>query len=904
MNSSGIKRGLATTAVSALALTGIPFIASSASAAPGDAISVVSVSPVRNGGTLGVDVQVKLTGVTAGELELANTALTKGGDGSADTSGQTIGDGILNAGDKTVTNIPNGDARDSNKTDGLDEAIFNIPVTTTNAGDNFAFAIFGDDNNDDDVDGGEARVQVSGMTAGKATGLVASPTFQSAPVGVQSGDYIVTLKDIDGRTTQLSGAEVIEFDELSGPTGGNATFDPAAGWDATQVGTDGAFPFSAAGDTAGLYRLEAGAYNTAAAADPYASTVVNLDVSGQTADNGSIAAEELNLVTGADNRAGFGQSSNSAQVRPDQATVTFEIKDATVNNNGTPADTSDDFISQRNRVVSLTATGAGVTFGGQGTQTRTVTLDAQGRGSVTFNVDAASIADGESFTVDGAALANPFTVNYESPAVSNSTVDADQDTYISSFGGTVNPVFTVKDQYGNPVSGVYVTYELEGGPNDTNTESSRVITDEKGQATFAITDTRASATNRQPATIRFRVYDGQFSGTTLAQDANSQIVYTADGQGAEFLLTVDGQTPGAAAYDPKVVPLTDAIANLESERGTLRIVGGTPGSSATVTVDNGARILANNQELDDATASKTGKVGDVFEIVGTTEGLVNITVTSGGRTETATLTVEAPANNAGTARNIEVEGPDNAVAGDVVDFTATITDAFGNPVTGFDDNNIDVRITGPGNEQGSSGDSDVNGVITFQVEITQGAANPVTLRLEADGAQFGAGADELNDAPAGTTATPAPGLSASKDSASATVNVTDIEALEQAVKDAEAALAAAEADLAEAVAELDVAQAQLAIAQSEVDRLQERKQNLREKLNKAKAKGNKQKAKTTRKKLRAAKSQLRDAKNAVVVAQAAVDGEQAVVDLREEAVTEAEEALAQAQADLDEAQNG
>ena len=269
-----------------------------------------------------------------------------------------------------------------------------------------------------------------------------------------------------------------EFDELSGPTGGNATFDPAAGWDATQVGTDGAFPFSAAGDTAGLYRLEAGAYNTAAAADPYASTVVNLDVSGQTADNGSIAAEELNLVTGADNRAGFGQSSNSAQVRPDQATVTFEIKDATVNNNGTPADTSDDFISQRNRVVSLTATGAGVTFGGQGTQTRTVTLDAQGRGSVTFNVDAASIADGESFTVDGAALANPFTVNYESPAVSNSTVDADQDTYISSFGGTVNPVFTVKDQYGNPVSGVYVTYELEGGPNDTNTESSRVITDE------------------------------------------------------------------------------------------------------------------------------------------------------------------------------------------------------------------------------------------------------------------------------------------------------------------------------------------------------------------------------------------------------------------------------------------
>lgn len=893
MNSSGIKRGLATTAVSALALTGIPFIASSASAAPGDAISVVSVSPVRNGGSLGVDVQVKLTGVTAGELQLANTALTAGGEGSADNATQTIGNGTADgADDFTVTPIPNGSALDSNKTDGLAEAIFNIEVTTPAAGDNFAFAIFGDDNADEDVDGGEARVQVTGTTSGKATSLEATPTFQTAPVGVQSDDFVVTLRDAAGRATQLSGVEVIEFDELSGPTGGAATFDPPAGWNATQVGTDGAFPFSAEGDTAGLYRLQAGAFNAAGDASPYASTVVNLDVSGSTADANSISPQEINLVTGADTRDGFGQASNSADVRPDQASVTFEIDD-----NGTGV------ASQAGRVVTLTATGSGVTFGGAGSQTRTVTLDQDGKGTVTFTADAASIADGDSFQVTGTALASAFDVNYEASEVSNGTVDADQNTYISSFGGTVNPVLTVEDQYGNPVQGLYVSYELEGGPNDTNTQSARVVTDANGEATFAITDTKASATNRAPATIRFRVYDGSLSSNLLAQDAGSQIVYTADGQGADFLLTVDGQTPGAAAYNPTVVPLTDAIANLDSERGTVRIVGGTPGSAATVTVDGGALILANNQELDDATASKTGLVGDTFEVIGTTEGIVTITVTSGGKTQTATLTVVAPDNNSGSARNVELEGPDGAVAGDVVDFTATVTDAFGNPVTGVDGDDFGVRITGPGNEQGNSGDSDENGEITFSVEITQGASNPVTLRIEGDDtvAQFGADEDRLT---AAATTDNAPGLTESQNVASATVDVVDIAELEQAVEDAEAALAAAEADLAEAMAELDVAQAQLAIAQSEVDRLQERKSNLRDKLNKAKKKGNKQKAKTTRKKLRNAKSQLRDAKNNLTVAQAAVDGEQAVVDLREEAVTEAEEALAQAQADLDEAQNG
>ena len=66
MNSSGIKRGLAATAVSALAVTGLPFLATSASATPldaqaGGADQVVLYSLFNSGN----DVTVKPSGTDA-----------------------------------------------------------------------------------------------------------------------------------------------------------------------------------------------------------------------------------------------------------------------------------------------------------------------------------------------------------------------------------------------------------------------------------------------------------------------------------------------------------------------------------------------------------------------------------------------------------------------------------------------------------------------------------------------------------------------------------------------------------------------------------------------------------------------------------------------------------------------
>jgi hypothetical protein len=338
---------------------------------------------------------------------------------------------------------------------------------------------------------------------------------------------------------------------------------------------------------------------------------------------------------------------------------------------------------------------------------------------------------------------------------------------------------------------------------------------------------------------------------------------------------------------------------------TLDTSGGTPGLPVTVTADNGALILTGaNENLSQAAASQTGVIGDNFEVIGTKTGLVTLTITSGGKTKTAQVTVKALANNSGTARNISVSGPSEAVGGDTVAFAAKITDAFGNPIAGFQRGNLNVTVSGPGSFQDGDAISNADGVINLNVRLDDNADSSVTVNVTVPStttAQFGAAANQVT---AGSAANSGPGLPASVTSATATIaDVTDIAALEQAVEDAEVALANAEGALAVAQANLNVAQTELDLAQAEVDRLQEKKADLRQKLNKAKRNDNKQKAKTTRKKLRAVKRQLRDAKSEVVVAEAKVAAEQVAVDNAQTTVDAAEEDLAQAQADLDEAQN-
>ena len=893
MNSSGIKRGLATTAVSALAVAGIPFIASSASAATGDSITVASVGPIRNGGDLGGKVLLQVKGVAnPADLKLIGTNLTS----PADTPSQTL---------EIVSRsalIADKSANDSNPNDGLDEIVIYLGATTPADGGSFSVAVYEDETGaggNDKVDAAEPRATISGSTAGAPATISVSPTLQSAPVGVTSGKYTVSIKDSSGNATQLETGESIGLSKTSGPTPGTLTTTPGLGAASFAAGafTSGSATFTASGSHAGLYGIGL----TSAGTPDVISGSASLDVSGEVASG--ITQGEVDVVTGADTREGFDATNTAAvSVRPDQSSVTINIK--------SPANAG--------KVVTLTSTSAAapnaVTFGGKDSLTSpSVSLNADGVGSVTIPVDASSIQDGDKFSITGSGVS--INVTYAKVAVSK--VDGDSTVYLTAYKGTTSATAVVTDQYGNPVSGVFVTYQVTAGPN-AGAESARVQTGADGKATFSIVDSKATAANNTDS-LTFKVYAGQFDSTALANDTGSSIKYSADGTGADFLLTVDGQTPGGAAYNPVIQPLTDTVvggapqsdtADSLDESAELKVNGGTAGAPVTVTADNGGLVLTTGTTLGAPKSTATGTPATTFYIVGTKAGVVNVTVASGGKSKTATVTVKTLSESAlttdqaqapKTARNIAIEGPSAAVAGNVVEYTVTITDAFGNPVKGFDPANggVNTLLTGPATIKGNSGKSNAAGEIVYTVELAQDAKNPLMFKVTGTTADFGAAADRLT---ATSTTDDGKGLSASVSTASVDTTVTNLDDLEQAVEDAKAALAAAEANLASAQADLDVAQAELAIAQANVDSLTAKKQSLRQKLNKAKAKGNKQKAKTTRKKLRNVKRNLSAAKDNATLAQAKVDARQTVVDLRQDQVDAAQADLDEAEQNLEDAQ--
>ncbi len=118
MNSSGIKRGLAAGAISALAVTGLPLLASSANAAVGDVLKVASVGPALNGGGPGAQILVQ---ATHGSVASPANLKVIGSDLSSNpnTPSQTV-----------VEGTPVAATTDSNPNDNLDEYIVPVKVTT------------------------------------------------------------------------------------------------------------------------------------------------------------------------------------------------------------------------------------------------------------------------------------------------------------------------------------------------------------------------------------------------------------------------------------------------------------------------------------------------------------------------------------------------------------------------------------------------------------------------------------------------------------------------------------------------------------------------------------------------------------------------------------------------------
>ena len=875
MNSSGIKRGLAASAVAALAVAGLPLLATSASAAP--TASLVYSGPTRNGGTIG-GMQV----ITVSEFP--------DGDG---TPGPPIGAQRLKIIGSDLT-TPATDvfgkpaiasATYSGSPTGTGAVVAMVTATTPTDGDTVKYALWVDVDNDNVVDGNEPRVQVSTVLTGAPTSVDVTPASQTVTTDEFSGDYTAVLKDAAGRDTQLSGAEVATIDAPASTT--LQTLDPLSTPTSpayVDQGT-GAYAVPAAEAPRGQFAFQAKDSGSAVTrtipvtlSGGLASGTKNVSlVVEKSADN--LDENDIDVVTDADTWDSATSAFGAAEeLRVDQTAITININDA------------DDVTVPKlnaNSSVLVTFTGAnGVKFGGKDSTQVLVKLDALAKGTATANVDAGTVTENGEITISSAAFNGDIELEYSRPVAT--TTKADAAAYVTKIGSPTTVVVSVKDQFGFPATAPAQVAIVRTGRNAGT--SARVTVDANGQATFQLADTGTTAGT---GSFTINLYDDQFDATPITGITGGTINYTADGVGAQYTAT---------AGTAEIRPLTDGSANVGTDASQISIAGGTNNAAATISVDNGALILADGSTfLDKATATRTIQLSGTgtgsFTVVGTKAGVATVTINSAGVTKTVPVTVKQTAvgatatNVIATARNVAIEGPEKAVSGDIVTFTATVTDAFGNPVAGVPVAHLPLVVNGPANLQSSDAATDAAGKLTYTVLLTDNANSAVTARvtgINPSGSatptpQFGAAADSVT----GTTKTE-PGLTASQNTDSVTISdVVNLRQLEQAVADAEDAVDEAQADVDAANDDLVVAQAEKKVAQQAVKAA---KQDLK-------------KAKKQKKGVKAAKKELRSAKAQLTIAKAKVSSAQNKVTRAEAKLTKAQAELEAAEQALEDAQS-
>ncbi|NHC23441.1 hypothetical protein G6553_09695 [Nocardioides sp. IC4_145] len=776
MNSSGIKRGLAVSAISALAVAGIPALASPASAAPTDFTneSVVFTGPALNGGDEGAEVVLKVrTGVEVNldNLELAATGSAEIGSQNTDLQSAAIVE-------DSAVRITDAASNEFGGQDGFDEIRLRVAVTTSSPGATATFRVFENEGDtlNNQLDAGEPRAQVAVTTGGQLARIELTPVNQTAAEGVESGNFTVTLRDAANRLTQLRSNQTIT---IAPPTDGeDTTVEISDGDDSVNdptpadlvISSDeivrGTDTFTATADEVDVYDITLTS-NT----DPVVSATATLDV----VRSAGITDDEVDIVTGADTWMGFGDDTNPAEstteVRVDQTSIRIDIQARDRDAQGRLVDAGG--------TVTLNVAGTNLRFGGQTSTTVSTVLDANGRGSLTITPDAGTIQENSSIELTGS-----FTQTIEFNRARVATVEPAAATYVSAVDGSVDVTVNVQDQFGDPISSGEVEAARTGGPNaDTAATVQRKAVGPNGQVTFTFTNARAAA--GQSDTVEFEFYRDRFAAAPEPNvtEESATIRYTVDGQGRDFTTRLDNVTASGTGYNPasiRVVPLTDTLADdnpatpggaaTVNESVDLEIANAEPGAPVTVTVDNGALILAPDEDrLSEGSSSITtaiintgepnaGNLPAGYRIVGTQSGLVTVTVTSANRTETSQFTV-APQSNPAAARNLAVSGPAEAVTGDQqVTYTVVVTDAFGNPIAGVSRNALNIQVSGPGAFQDSDALTNAAGELKVNVRLDDNANGTVTTTVQGLGAQFGAAENQLT---ATSPANSAAGLSAS-----------------------------------------------------------------------------------------------------------------------------------------------
>ena len=333
------------------------------------------------------------------------------------------------------------------------------------------------------------------------------------------------------------------------------------------------------------------------------------------------------------------------------------------------------------------------------------------------------------------------------PAVTTMSVSDPLSGTIVKTGSTTVFSVSVKDQFGNAMAGELVTPAISTSTDANyvlNKTYAAVTTDASGIATFSLTDAVAEADDTDTVSFTSVSASGVSASRTITYDTALPVVATLTmyanldmGEAATALLSSSGlgattallietarnQSRNLNSFADHAT--TDDMVSFKATAVTSTGVDA-DGAICTIDASAGAHILSSSSGLPTTSAKKVVTSGAIsWNAIATTPGTKTYTVTCGGATTTAKMTVN---NDTSDARFVTITGGTTGSAnGDGVAVTVSVTDRFGNGVSGVA---LTVTASGVGSFSGGatsqSFTTDATGKYTFLATSTIDAGGSAT----------------------------------------------------------------------------------------------------------------------------------------------------------------------------------
>jgi hypothetical protein len=251
--------------------------------------------------------------------------------------------------------------------------------------------------------------------------------------------------------------------------------------------------------------------------------------------------------------------------------------------------------------------------------------------------------------------------------------------YKNIYGSTNTFTATLADQYGRPLASKAVTASVTG----RNVASTALTTNAAGQVTWTATDASTSTLLLVDTVTFTHNYTNSLATNSVASVART-VTYAATAIAVGAIAITDNATVTAGVKTVSIdqvqsTPGVPATGSQITYTATLKTSLGAPVTSGVpVTFTGGAddKFYGSNVGVTDAN-------GQASVIVYRNKaGYASITATAGGVSSLADSDVEY-VNAAADARNVTIIGePASVVSAGTSTITATVTDRWGNPVSG------------------------------------------------------------------------------------------------------------------------------------------------------------------------------------------------------------------------------